>query len=141
MSVFVGYVNTPAGRAALAAAETEARLRSKPLHVYRYMVHEAGDSSTRAQQEVAESEAIQQDLERITRRLSADGLEVTTELEHGLSGRTSENILTSARRHDAEVVVIGMRRRSPVGKLVMGSVAQDVLLGAHCPVLAVKVEE
>ena len=39
----------------------------------------------------------------------------------------------------ADVLVIGVRRRSPVGKLVMGSVAQTILLDADCPVLAVRV--
>ena len=38
----------------------------------------------------------------------------------------------------ADLVVIGLRRRSPVGKLLMGSVAQRILLGADCAVLAVK---
>ena len=38
----------------------------------------------------------------------------------------------------AEVLVIGLRHRTPVGKMIMGSVAQQVLLDAKCWVLAVK---
>ena len=39
---------------------------------------------------------------------------------------------------DADMIVIGLRRRTPVGKLIMGSNSQSILLDASCPVLAVK---
>ena len=36
------------------------------------------------------------------------------------------------------MIVIGMRHRRPVGKLIMGSTAQRILLDAPCRVIAVK---
>jgi nucleotide-binding universal stress UspA family protein len=54
-------------------------------------------------------------------------------------GRTpAEDVVTVAKEAGAELIVIGLRRRSPVGKLVLGSNAQDILLQADCAVLAVK---
>jgi nucleotide-binding universal stress UspA family protein len=47
-------------------------------------------------------------------------------------------VLSVAEEVSADLVVIGLRRRTPVGKLLMGSVAQRILLGAECAVLAVK---
>ena len=52
----------------------------------------------------------------------------------------AEELIAAADRTDAEFIVIGLRRRSPVGKLLLGSNAQRVLLDASCPVLAVKAE-
>ena len=53
----------------------------------------------------------------------------------------AEELIAAADESDAEFIVIGLRRRSPVGKLLLGSNAQRVLLDAACPVLAVKAEE
>ena len=50
----------------------------------------------------------------------------------------STGVIKVAAEVDATLVVLGIRRRTPVGKLLMGSVAQRVLLDAECPVLAVK---
>ena len=52
----------------------------------------------------------------------------------------SEEIVRAADEARADLIVIGLRHRSPVGKLLMGSTAQSVLLDAECPVLAVKGE-
>ena len=51
------------------------------------------------------------------------------------------DLIAAAEESDAEFIVIGLRRRTPVGKLILGSNAQRILLEATCPVLAVKAEE
>ncbi len=55
----------------------------------------------------------------------------------GLVGEASDELVKYADTEDARFVVIGGRRRSPIGKAIFGSVAQEVLLTASCPVVMV----
>jgi nucleotide-binding universal stress UspA family protein len=124
-TVVVGYVLKPEGEAALDAAIDEARRRDAELVV----VH-----SHRAR---ADAEP---DLSAVRAKLEASGLTFDLrQLERGLEA--SEDLVSIAESTAAELIVIGLRRRTPVGKLILGSNAQRVLLDAHCPVLAVKADE
>ncbi|MEV5302195.1 universal stress protein [Amycolatopsis methanolica] len=64
----------------------------------------------------------------------------TTVLEREPDVEVGQHVLGLLDRHRDEVdlLVIGMKRRSPVGKLVLGSLAQFLLLNADVPVLAPK---
>ncbi|MFW5974545.1 MAG: universal stress protein [Natrialbaceae archaeon] len=57
---------------------------------------------------------------------------------HGRVGDHAERIVDLATELEADRVVVGGRRRSPSGKAVFGSVAQDVMLESPCPVTFVK---
>ena len=69
-------------------------------------------------------------------RLEASGL--THDVRQSVGGEVADQVLAVADELGASLVVVGLRHRTPVGKLLMGSVAQRILLGATCPVLAVK---
>jgi nucleotide-binding universal stress UspA family protein len=68
--------------------------------------------------------------------LRAEGLDMHVEPPSPLE--PSEELVRAAQAHDASLIVIGLRHRTPVGKFLLGSHAQRVLLEATCPVLAVK---
>lgn len=59
---------------------------------------------------------------------------------HETSGDPSETIVQTAEDLDVDAIVIGGRKRSPAGKLLFGSVAQEVILGTTRPVLVCSAE-
>ena len=128
MTIVVGYVPTPEGEAALTAAISEAQLREEPLHIVNTS---RGDSLIDSR--FASGEA----LAGIRSRLDESG--VVYEVDQHVGGsEASDELVDIAERLRASLIVIGLRRRSPTGKLLTGSQAQRILLDATCPVLAVK---
>jgi nucleotide-binding universal stress UspA family protein len=131
-TVVVGYVPKPEGEAALSAAIAEAKLRSSNLVVVNS--HRGGESfdGEKAAQSDAQMAAVKEQLE---------GSGVEFEIRKLVRGfEPAEDLIGIAESSDAELIVIGLRRRTPVGKLILGSNAQRILLDAHCPVLAVKAD-
>jgi nucleotide-binding universal stress UspA family protein len=133
MAVVVGYVPTAEGRAAIRQAAQECRLRNTRLVVIN---SSRGGSSLSAVDAARSAE----ELEALATQLAAEGLDhEVRQLVRGLE--PAEDLIAVAEEVSADVIVIGLRRRSPVGKLILGSNAQRVLLDAPCPVLAVKASE
>ncbi len=130
MTVLVGYVPNALGEAALRAGVEEARLRSQPLVVL---------NMSRDDILVDPRRAAAGDLARVERDLAELGVAVeVVQVEEGTD--PSETIVAEAEKRSAVLIVIGLRHRTAVGKLLMGSVAQRILLDATCPVLAVKAQ-
>jgi len=131
-SVIVGYVPAPEGVAALAHARREADLGQDRLVIVNVLTTGRGLGHGHSHGEDAADElvAIAAELQEAGR----DFMLIHPEGDYD----PAEEILAAAARNDARLIVVGLRHRTPVGKLILGSTAQRVLLEAPCPVLSVK---
>lgn len=128
MTVLVGYVPSSLGEATLRAGVEEARRRAEGLVVL---------NMSRDDKLIDPRRAKESDLERVQRDVAELGVDVeVVRVEQGSD--PAEAILKAAEAREASAIVIGLRHRTPVGKLILGSVAQRILLDARCPVVAVK---
>lgn len=130
MTIIVGYSADAFGRAALEHGIAEAKLRGTALRVI---------NPTPGNAYVDSHFAPGGEVHDIEERLADCGVEF--ELSQPVGVDTAEELLKAMDRPDAELLVIGIRHRSPVGKLLLGSVSQQLLLDCPKPVLAVKPDE
>jgi nucleotide-binding universal stress UspA family protein len=128
VKILVGYVPTPEGEAALMAAATEAELRGASVLLL---------NTSRGGAYIDARHASADELAAAEAKLRDRGVEVTIQQAVGSTDVAGE-LLKAAEAEDVSLIILGLRRRSPVGKLILGSTAQRVLLGSPVPVLAVK---
>jgi nucleotide-binding universal stress UspA family protein len=130
MSVAVAHQGPPSSSEPLRAAAAEAARRGTDLAV----IHVVDTL------DLDKVEALQAGIADEVRRV-LDGLEhdVVWQL-HPVTGDqdVAETVLGLTAKVGADVLVIGARRRSPVGKFLLGSVTQTIILDADVPVLVVK---
>ena len=131
-AIVVGYVDKPEGRAALRRAAEEAGRRGFPL----ILVQVAPDATGAPVLSTVPLPAGAADAE-LTATLTSIGIEHTVR-DVPAGDDYADGLIAIAEEVAADMIVIGLRRRSPVGKLILGSNAQRILLDAPCPVLAVK---
>ncbi|MEO3759134.1 universal stress protein [Mycobacterium sp. B14F4] len=128
--IVIGYSADRFGRAALEQGIAEARLRNTSVRVINSTSGEAYADPAFAQED---------EVHDVEKHLEECGL--AYELTQPVGVDTASELLAEMKRDDAELLVIGIRHRSPVGKLLLGSVSQRLLLECPKPVLAVKPPE
>ena len=132
MTVALAYHVSPTARLALTLAAAEARYRGTGLAVLHVT-----ESSLDADNTEAYRTGVADEIERA---LGPDTV-VAWELHLRSSGLdVGEQVVALTDKVGADLLVIGARRRSPVGKAFLGSVTQTIILQANVPVLVVKAD-
>ena len=128
MTILVAYVPRPEGQAALDKGIELAKRRNERL-----LVVNASPGGTK--EDASKADVL--DVDRVERVLRDAGIDA--EFKQFVRGKNAvEEIQALVETLPASLLIIGLRRRSAVGKLILGSVAQELLLSVSCPVLAVK---
>ncbi len=131
MTILVAYAPRSEGRAALEKGIEIAARRGERLLVVNAI--SGGNQNDPSFADTSEAEAVE-------KRLAASG--VTAEFKQFVRGKNAvDEILELSQSPEVSLVIVGLRKRNPVGKLIMGSVSRDILLSVPCPVLAVKATE
>jgi nucleotide-binding universal stress UspA family protein len=133
MAIVVGFIDNPEGRRALDLAIEEALRRQARLIVVHSM---RGGSKTKGEEYVQYQSA----LEDLEVELADRGIEHEVK-EYVRDQTPAEDLIEAVAEFGADLLVIGYKRRTATGKLLLGSHAQDVLMSAPVPVLAVMAPE
>ena len=127
MTVVIGYIPNQYGEAALHLGLQEAATRQMRVIVV---------NASRGDAYIDKRFVTEKDLTDLDERLTAAG--VDHRVHQAVAVDVGAEIVRVAEESHAELVVIGIRPRSAVGKMLMGSVAQTVITEAPCPVLTVR---
>jgi nucleotide-binding universal stress UspA family protein len=128
MTIIVAFAPRPEGRAALEKGIEIAGRRKEHLLVVNAISGKNQDDPSRA--DTSEIEAVE-------KRLETSG--ISAEFKQFVRGKNAvTEIVDLAESPEVSLVIVGLRKRNPLGKLIMGSVSRDILLSVPCPVLAVK---
>jgi nucleotide-binding universal stress UspA family protein len=130
MRILVGYDGSKVASAAIKLARKHAMVFAAKVELVASM-----DSGT--ENNVQKIRATEKNLEYAQGLFKKDAIPCETHLLiRGLS--PGEDLVQFAKENNIDQIIVGVRRRSKVGKILLGSTAQYVILNAPCPVLTVK---
>ncbi len=131
MKILVGYDGSNVAREAIATAEKHANAFDKAEII---LVHSmvGGPEVPRKDFENAENNLDYEKNILLDKKIPCKPILSVRGLQAG------EDLVQLADENKVDEIIIGVRRRSKVGKLIFGSTAQYVVLNASCPVVTVK---
>ncbi len=135
MKILIAYNSrSKAADKALELTKVHAKAFNADVHVV------TSADSSKSEKDLPAKEEAEKALWAAEENLNQGGITCKTHLLiRGLS--PGEDIVKFAKDNNIDQIIIGVERRSKVGKFVMGSMAQYVILKAPCPVLTVKSSE
>jgi nucleotide-binding universal stress UspA family protein len=129
MRILVGYDGSDLAKKALKLAQEHAKaFGAEVIHVLHSKVTDLPEKQHKLDE---------QDMDEVRSALDKGGCICETHLLIR-NMDPGPHLVEFASEHDIDEIVIGVRMRSKVGKLLMGSTAQHVILEAPCPVVSVK---
>ncbi len=131
MKIMVGYDGSDLSKRALVVAQKRAKVMNAELYVFTA----AGNGNSQGDQ--VKQTRLNTGLKDAEMMCTACGIECRIELsDHNMTA--AADIVRFAVENDIDEIVIGLRKRSHIGKLLFGSTSRQVILEAPCPVLTVK---
>jgi nucleotide-binding universal stress UspA family protein len=129
MKILVGYDGSDAAKRAVRLAQEHAKaFGAEVIHVLHAKVTDLPAKKHKLDQ---------QEMDELRRSVETEGFRCETHLVI-CNMEPGPYLVEFARRQAIDEIVIGVRMRSKVGKLILGSTAQHVILEAPCPVVSVK---
>lgn len=130
MKLLVGYDGSNSAKEAIEVAKMHAKAFGATVSVVRSLGEVKGDQGVK----VAQAE---KELESVKSRFDDASIKCQTHLL--IRGMTpGEDLVKFADENNVDEIVIGVKRRSKMGKILFGSNAQFIILKATCPVVTVK---
>ena len=130
MKILVGYDGSRVAEDALKLAQEHARVFEADIHLFTSLQQ----SHELAKEDIEEAESRLDHL-----KLTFDFGKISCETHASVSYLTpGEDLVLFVKNNEIDLIFIGVKKRSKVGKLVFGSTAQYVILEAPCPVVTVK---
>ena len=130
MKILVGYDGSK-------VAEDAVKLAQKHGHAFKADIHIMTSLEQSPELKKEDIDKAESKLEKLRTSFKSDGIACETQASVSYQS-AGEDLVRFAKENDIDEIIIGVRRRSKVGKLVFGSTAQYVILEAPCPVVTVK---